>query len=62
MLGHAAGGGEFSSKNWSTRFGSAQTGYPLTFPCNEIRDTIKYMVVVNFFEVLEGWLCNVLTH
>lgn len=32
MLGHAAGGGAFSFKNGSTRFGSLHTGYPLIFP------------------------------
>ena len=31
-LGDAAGGGAFSFKNGSTRFGSDQTGYPLIFP------------------------------
>lgn len=32
MLGHAAGGGVFSLRNGSTRFGSDQIGYPLIFP------------------------------
>lgn len=34
MLGLAAGGGAFSFKNGSMRFGSDQTGYPLIFPCS----------------------------
>lgn len=32
MLGHAAGGGAFSFKNGSTRFGLPHIGYPLIFP------------------------------
>lgn len=33
MLGHAAGGAVFSSRNGSTLFASDQTGYCLILPC-----------------------------
>lgn len=47
MLGDAAGGGEFSFKNGSTRLGSDQTGYPLIFPCTHthIMDFRRYLHV-----------------
>lgn len=48
MLGHAAGGGEFSFRNGSTLFGLAQVGYPFIFPYKEIRNEIHKQVLKIF--------------